>query len=101
MIEDEKIAREVIAVLQDCSSKLNESIRLVQQRCTDEEFQKARDKIVALSKAQLAKSDAKMQADLKRMYLTPEAGTNPSGSSSDAQIPEDKPPPSDSDTTGG
>ena len=42
MIEDEKIAREVIAVLQDCSSKLNESIRLVQQRCTDEEFQKYR-----------------------------------------------------------
>ena len=42
MIEDEKIAKEIIAVLNDCSSKLNESIRLVQQKCTHEEFQNYR-----------------------------------------------------------
>lgn len=39
MIEDEKIAKELIAVLNDCSRKLNDSIRLVQQKCSDEEFQ--------------------------------------------------------------
>lgn len=42
MIEDERIAQEIVAALIDCSSKLNESIRLVRQKCTDEEFQKYR-----------------------------------------------------------
>lgn len=42
MIEDPKIAKEIAATLTDCSSKLNESIRLVQQKCNDDEFQKYR-----------------------------------------------------------
>lgn len=39
MIRDEKLAKEIVAVLDDCSARLNESIRLVQQKCGQEEFE--------------------------------------------------------------
>lgn len=39
MIKNEDIAKEVIEVLDDCSSRINETIRLVQGKCCDEEFQ--------------------------------------------------------------
>lgn len=42
MIHDKEIAKQVIDVLDDCSSRINESIRLVQQRCSEEEFAKYR-----------------------------------------------------------
>jgi hypothetical protein len=39
MIKNYSVAKELIEVLDDCSSKINETIRLVQEECTDEEFQ--------------------------------------------------------------
>ena len=38
MIRDKEIARQVIAALDEASSVINESIRLVQNRCSNEEF---------------------------------------------------------------
>ena len=38
MISDHEIAKQVIDVLDDCSSRINETIRLVQDHCSDEEF---------------------------------------------------------------
>lgn len=43
MIKDENIAKKLISVLNDCSSEMNESIRLVQKNCTDEEFNAYRE----------------------------------------------------------
>ena len=39
MIEDEKVARSVVEVLDDCSARINETIRLVQEKCPNEEFE--------------------------------------------------------------
>lgn len=39
MLKDQDIAKQVIKVLDDCSSRINETIRLVQEKCSDEEFQ--------------------------------------------------------------
>ncbi len=38
MIHDKEIAKQLISVLERCSSELNESVHLVQQKCTAEEF---------------------------------------------------------------
>ena len=38
MIKDEETARQVIAALDEASSVINESIRLVQNRCSNDEF---------------------------------------------------------------
>lgn len=43
MIKSYDIAKEVIEVLDDCSSRINETIRLVQEKCSDEEFQAYRE----------------------------------------------------------
>jgi len=42
MILNEKIAKEVVDVLTRCSSDINETIRLVQDECSDDEFKKYR-----------------------------------------------------------
>jgi len=42
MIENSNIAKQVINVLDECSSKINETIRLVQENCSNEEFEKYR-----------------------------------------------------------
>lgn len=39
MIHSHDIAKQLIDTLDDCSEKINESIRLVQEKCSDEEFQ--------------------------------------------------------------
>lgn len=38
MIHDKEIAKQINDLMERCSSELNESIRLVQQKCTAEEF---------------------------------------------------------------
>ncbi len=43
MIKDKNIAEKLISVLDECSSQLNESIRLVQQNCTEDEFNAYRE----------------------------------------------------------
>lgn len=42
MIENRDTAKQVIEVLDECSSKINETIRLVQENCSNEEFEKYR-----------------------------------------------------------
>lgn len=42
MIKDHDIAEQIIDVLDDCSSRINETIRLVQEKCSDEKFQSYR-----------------------------------------------------------
>lgn len=39
MIHDQDIAKRLIDTLDDCSERINETIRLVQEKCSDEEFQ--------------------------------------------------------------
>lgn len=39
MIRDRDIAKQVIDSLDDCSERINDTIRLVQEKCSDEEFQ--------------------------------------------------------------
>lgn len=38
MIRDRALAKQLIEVLNDCSNKIDKSIVLVQEKCTDEEF---------------------------------------------------------------
>lgn len=38
MIRDRALAKQLIEVLNDCSNKIDKSIELVQEKCTDEEF---------------------------------------------------------------
>jgi len=38
MIRDRDIAKQLIDTLDDCSQRINETIRLVQENCSDEEF---------------------------------------------------------------
>jgi len=42
MIKDFDIAAEITGVLDDCSSRINETIRLVQEKCDDEDFKNYR-----------------------------------------------------------
>jgi hypothetical protein len=42
MIKEKTIAKRVIDVMDDCSERINETIREVQQRCSDEEFRRYR-----------------------------------------------------------
>ena len=39
MIHDHDIAKQLIDTLDDCSERINETIRLVQEQCSEEEFQ--------------------------------------------------------------
>lgn len=39
MIENEQIAKQLVDTLNECSRLLNESIRMVQTKCSDAEFQ--------------------------------------------------------------
>ncbi|MDX1914884.1 MAG: hypothetical protein SFU55_04805 [Methylophilus sp.] len=43
MINDYKIAIDVLNVLDECSEKINETIRLVQNQCSQEEFEAYRN----------------------------------------------------------
>lgn len=38
MIRDRKLAEQLIDVLNDCSNRMDKSIRLVQEKCSEEEF---------------------------------------------------------------
>ena len=38
MIRDHDIAKQLVNTLDDCSERINETIRLVQEKCSDEEF---------------------------------------------------------------
>jgi hypothetical protein len=42
MIRDHDIAKQLIDTLDDCSERINETIRLVKEKCSDEEFQSYR-----------------------------------------------------------
>ena len=42
MINDQEIAKQLLEVLDECSAKINDSIRLVQNKCTNEEFESYR-----------------------------------------------------------
>ena len=42
MIVDKEIAKRVVAVLDECSERINETIRDVQRACSDEEFKQYR-----------------------------------------------------------
>lgn len=42
MIKDKELAAHVITVMDECSERINETIREVQQRCSDDEFSKYR-----------------------------------------------------------
>ncbi|MCH8544190.1 MAG: hypothetical protein LAT61_11515 [Alcanivorax sp.] len=42
MIEDSGIANQVVKILDGCSSKINETIRFVQDNCSNEEFEEYR-----------------------------------------------------------
>jgi len=38
MIKDKELAAHVLAVIDECSARINDTIREVQQRCSDDEF---------------------------------------------------------------
>jgi len=39
VIHDHDIAKQLIDTLDECSERINETIRLVQEKCSDDEFQ--------------------------------------------------------------
>lgn len=42
LIKDHKIAEQIVNVLDDCSHRINETIHIVKENCSDEEFQRYR-----------------------------------------------------------